>query len=365
MKSQHARGFTLVELLVVMAIVGILVGMLIPAVLNVRASARRTSCLNNIKNIGLAIQNFETAHGYVPPAARFGEGTAWQAFILPHIEQEQMYEAIEIVDPSQNFEWAVEGEATLQKKINMFRCPTEPAPLRIFSNGYGERAICSYLACCSGTIPSSISNFRSTYLELKVGDENDVSAISLVRELRSGVMPPTQVEFELNSGVTYPEFKTKVKFSDVLDGTSNTVMVGEAIFDTTRHYQSGTSGPSVSVGADHWYIGSGSMDITSSYAGTNPVLDFPEFMATTAVPFNYYHQNKSKLNYDGLNGSSAVVLRLRDHLAFSFNSWHTGNGVNFVLADGSSRYVVAEIDEDVRLNLGNIADRQKIAAGDF
>ena len=154
MKSERWSGFTLVELLVVIAIIGILIGMLLPAVQTVRASARRTSCLNNIKNLGLAVHNFVSAQGFVPPGARLGEGTGWHAFILPHVEQEQMYEAIEIVDPDQTFEWTVEGEATLQMTVSLFRCPTEPAPLRIFSNGYGERATSSYLCSSSGAIPS-------------------------------------------------------------------------------------------------------------------------------------------------------------------------------------------------------------------
>lgn len=363
MKLQRSHGFTLVELLVVIAIIGILVGMLLPAVQSVRSAARRTACLNNIKNIGLAVHNFESAQSYVPPGARLGEGTGWHAFILPHIEQQNLYERIEIVDPNQEFEWSDEGESVLQQLISLFRCPTEPAPASIFSHGYGLRAISSYVACSSGTIPDDLDDLLSSNLELKVGSENSPGAVAFARAFRSGVMAPTQVEID-HTTVFYPELETRVRLNDVLDGTSNTIMIGETIFDTTRHYQPGNSGSSVNVGADHWYIGSGSMDIRAdSTASQNPVSDFSEFMASTAIPFNFYHRNRSNLNFAGLNGSSN--RQRRDHLAFSFNSWHAGNGVNFALADGSSRYIAGDIDPDVRVRLGKIADREAIEAGSF
>lgn len=364
MKSFRSTGFTLVELLVVIAVIAILVGMLLPAVQGVREAARRTSCLNNIKNIGLAVHNFHSMHEFVPPGARLGEGTGWHAFLLPSLEQQHLYDSIQITDPGQNFEWAATGpnggEEELQTVVNVFQCPTEPAPETICSFGYGQRGICSYLACATGTNLSEVDNdlFTSSTLKLDPNFQTDQDRIDLVKAYRSGAMAPTQVQIDHSSN--FPELKTRRSFSDVIDGTSNTILIGEAIFDTSRHFNTG-GGSAVNVGMDHWCIGSGDMDIVDTSTADNPVDDMSEFMGSTAIPFNYYHLNRSRLNFGGLQGET----QFRDHLAFSFNSWHSGDGVNFVMADGSSKYIASDIDADIREKLGQIADRQPIPGGSF
>lgn len=97
-------GFTLVELLVVIAIIGILVGLLLPAVQAAREAARRMSCQNNLKQMGLALHNYEGVFGKLPPAM-FGspmngntlddDGFGWQVAILPFIEQQNMYDLMQ------------------------------------------------------------------------------------------------------------------------------------------------------------------------------------------------------------------------------------------------------------------------------
>ena len=90
--SRRPAAFTLVELLVVIAIIGILVALLLPAVQAAREAARRTQCANNLKQIGLALQNYESTYRVFPPsltlpASRIGDSWSAQARILPFLEQ--------------------------------------------------------------------------------------------------------------------------------------------------------------------------------------------------------------------------------------------------------------------------------------
>jgi prepilin-type N-terminal cleavage/methylation domain-containing protein len=92
------RAFTLVELLVVIAIIGTLVGLLLPAVQAARESARRSSCSNNLKQLGQACHNFADAKGGLPPAtywANWGWGMSWIAGILPFMEEVALYDKLE------------------------------------------------------------------------------------------------------------------------------------------------------------------------------------------------------------------------------------------------------------------------------
>ncbi len=97
---QSQRGFTLVDLLVVVGIIGILVGMLIPAVQVVREAGRRTVCSNNLRNLGLAALNFESANNAFPHGSSFRLSHSWNSALLPFLDQEDAYESVDVEVPS-------------------------------------------------------------------------------------------------------------------------------------------------------------------------------------------------------------------------------------------------------------------------
>src|SRR5690348_11032769 len=95
-RCRGRRGFTLIELLVVIAIIAILIGLLVPAVQKVREAAARMQCSNNLKQMALAVHNFESARGYaIPVHELWPYRGGWLVQLLPYIEQDSLYQQIE------------------------------------------------------------------------------------------------------------------------------------------------------------------------------------------------------------------------------------------------------------------------------
>jgi len=126
------RGFTLIELLVVIAIIGVLVGLLLPAVQAARESARRTSCVNNLKQIGIALLNYENSRKCLPPGylsqfdsngTDMGPGWGWAAMILPQLESNAVYQAL-------NFSLPIEDPSNTARLLAVpgYLCPSDDVP---------------------------------------------------------------------------------------------------------------------------------------------------------------------------------------------------------------------------------------------
>jgi prepilin-type N-terminal cleavage/methylation domain-containing protein/prepilin-type processing-associated H-X9-DG protein len=153
MRRLSLRAFTLIELLVVIAIIGLLIAFLLPAVQAAREAARRAQCVNNLKQIGLALYNYEQTHKVFPPGyvSNFdsggndtGPGWAWAAMLLPQFEQTPVFNAI-------NFALAIEAPANSTARlanIRNFLCPSDPtasaywAVKRDFATGAPLENIC-------------------------------------------------------------------------------------------------------------------------------------------------------------------------------------------------------------------------------
>lgn len=124
------RGFTLVELLVVIAIIGVLVALLLPAVQSARESARRSQCLNNLKQMGLGILNYESSLKRFPPGQRRvkpgGDEYAWSVFLLSYMEQQPLYEQFDFkqdLKSARNKGTDLEPGPT-QEVVKLYLCPS-------------------------------------------------------------------------------------------------------------------------------------------------------------------------------------------------------------------------------------------------
>lgn len=152
-------GFTLIELLVVIAIIAILIALLLPAVQRVRESAARTQCQNNLKQIGVGLHNFQSAHNKLPPMSRYSPkagGNPWQdqaergnlwIYILPYLEQDAVYKLSNLPSPRNPSidDGSTAGNSLASKIIITYLCPSDftNQPPSTWANGW---VVSSYAA---------------------------------------------------------------------------------------------------------------------------------------------------------------------------------------------------------------------------
>ncbi len=218
--SRMRKGFTLVELLVVIAIIGILVGLLLPAVQAAREAARRMSCSNNMKQIGLAVHNYESTFKVAPRLAtrgrtNWGQDASWNGFsphcqILPYIEQGNVYNQI-------NFEDTLDNDAHYPHYAyrpptwNAAGTKTTPKP------GLAGALTCQQLG---GTkVPAFLCPSDPPYVFADWTSNNNYG-------FSSGSCLGWNNEPTLNG--FFRRFRY-TGFNDIIDGLSNTIMLGEFV----------------------------------------------------------------------------------------------------------------------------------------
>ncbi len=300
--GQRTRGFTLIELLVVIAIIAILIALLLPAVQQAREAARRTTCRNNMKNLGLAMHNYHDTHSVFPFGFDARE-TLWHAMILPQIEQTNLYNTLVWAESGLgNWDAAGPNETACGTAIPVFKCPSAAIDLNIDNEGILGRATCSYRVCAGSNVYS-----------------DDASTIP------AGVPAGAKSleEADLN-GIFWG--CSRVNIRDITDGTSNTILIGESYTDPT-YAKDGQ-------GMDYWTIGApqtGSWDLGGT-GGT----EYSEGLGSTGPRIN------SRL--DPL--ANGVVMEM------SFGSWH-GGGAFFTFADGSVKFISENVDLTLYRGLGS------------
>ncbi|MCY2988357.1 MAG: DUF1559 domain-containing protein [Planctomycetota bacterium] len=280
------KAFTLVELLVVIAIIGVLVALLLPAIQAAREAARRASCINNLKQLALATQNYHDTHRVFPAG-----GINWSTppgqqnppkfrnvslfvLILPQVEQGPLSASWDFNDPWQN---VLAGRAATI--LDTLICPSDYLTSRIAIDNNGQQfGMTSY------------------------GGSGGAQSYQAANATRDGI-------FFTNSAV---------RMADIVDGASTTLLFGERYHrDVDYDLNAGTF--TKMAGWGYWCPSSGAPGIGDVTLGT-------------MVPINYLH-----------SPGVAVNATYEERRITAMGSGHSG-GCNVAMADGSTRFVSATVD---------------------
>ena len=294
---RQRRGFTLIELLVVIAIIAILIGLLVPAVQKVREAAARTQCLNNLKQIGVAMHNFHDAYKKLPPqTAKNGNSCCygtWQMSILPYVEQDNLWKQYVNFGGNATTGPTYEQNQNLlvtSQRLSVFTCPSDTPN-----------------AAKSGTFNGQTYNITQHNYLVNVGNLD-------YSQGGDGKLP------DQPAGLTFggAPFARNAQFrvTDITDGTSNTLMAAEVRQGQGQDFR----------GLTWWAEGSG---FTVYRTPNSPGYDYisngkgaPGCVPTSQNPQNADCKAQATPNWN----------------VFTARSRHTG-GVNVVLCDGSVRFV--------------------------
>jgi len=321
------RGFTLIELLVVIAIIALLIGLLLPAVQKVRSAAARMTCQNNLKQLGLALHNYENANGALPPAGRsYGWGGAGYkpqdpvisnfsglVLLLPYLEQTALFASWDQTTCS-SYAYFTNGVATetflggapsaanialAQTIVKAFVCPSE-----------------------TSTGPAGLTNARGNY-GVTATQGGQKTNYDFVANNGCGTNANYWTYLRHNSQQTVYMFgeNSKTKMTDITDGTSNTIAMAETTF---RVYNGNGNGWAFRG----WVTG-----------GVDPVSGINDWTYSTAVPV-------------GIPGRLGSWMRV--------GSAHE-SGVNLLYGDGSVHFVSQTTPSSLLGQLSTISGNEVVS----
>jgi prepilin-type N-terminal cleavage/methylation domain-containing protein/prepilin-type processing-associated H-X9-DG protein len=328
MHRRSRDAFTLIELLVVMAIIAILIGLLLPAVQKVREAAARAKCINNLKQIGLALHNYHDSMTYFPagyvdgntnpnstPDNDVGPGWGWASFLLPYLEQNNLYRQIDFKQP---VGMGVNTQVSRQP-LTIFQCPSDnlqqlvPVYDSSFSSPIAYVAHGNYVGC-------------NGWEECFNGAGGNPGGGSGTDGLAGGYG---------SAGVGLFYRNSRTRMADVFDGLNNTIVAGE---------RSGNHAPATWTGAvpggrcPAWMAGQPPCVYCAPPGAAYDNADFGEALVLA-------HCNATHLP------SADFPIYDPD----TFYSMHTGQGANFLFGDGSVHYLTSRINPYTYQALATIA----------
>lgn len=337
------RAFTLVELLVVIAIIGILVGLLLPAVQAAREAARRMQCSNNLKQLGLAMMNYESTHRRFPMAGMVDADFSVQARLLPYVEQSNLNNLLDYAQPA--FTGPYNAKVPNPAFVKAF---ATPLPLFL----------------CPSDAASSVTSVSVN------GTGYSYGGLNYMVSYGSGMSTAYDLRWRTD-GIVHQ--RSTKGFRDISDGASNTVVISESVRsvgdDMTlpagslprfpyQYTLNGSNGVSSALNAVPGLKASGSG--WSSYVDANGMIFNPQLDTFWSTFTQWRGGNSSALRGRGIswafggamnsltNGYQTPNNRIPDIVVhftgfFGPRSFHTG-GANVALADGSVQFLTNGID---------------------
>ena len=322
-------GFTLIELLVVIAIIGVLVGLLLPAVQQAREAARRSSCANNLKQVGLAVHNFHDAYKKLPPTSAGYEKLPWTGLLLPYMELTTIYDQITLSDNVTAGSNSI--LTTAESAVGQYVCPTRSRP----------RVITSLTNTDPDGLNGPVSDYAVTVWYDTTGDINGGGADHFwdaIKGTTSRNVNTWQVGADASEARTFSPLKVtktmgkivgRTSLKDVTDGTSKTVMFGEKALPSSM--------PGNCCSSTKWEVGM--YDNRTMYREGSVARSLRNKPLTTTTDFVPTGAN---------NG---------------FGSWHPGV-CHFLFVDGAVRALSNDTSTAVLGQIAKSADGQPTGAID-